>query len=476
MDFTNEQTGVINSPCANVVVNAFAGTGKTSTLRGYATARPKLRILYLAFNKAMASEAAESFPPNVECKTIHSLAYRTVGSRYEHKIANLRPTDITRYYTDVNLSVADVLVKTLENFMYSANATVSLENVPADLALSDRQRIVSGAQHLWNDMVDTHKLVPLPHDGYLKLFQLSKPQLSRRYDVILLDEAQDTNPVTADIVFSQKCGKVLVGDKHQAIYGFRGNVNVMDMLPYAELHYLTQSMRFGALVANAATTLLTYLKGENHTIVGRAQMARQPDQVDYSQPFAIISRTNAGVFAQAVQMLGHHKMHFVGGLQSYLFGKLRDVYNMWVNKKEQVQDSFYREFADFHALAAYGRDSGDKEVLSLVSVVTKYREQLPDLIGQVMQQACENPEDAHVLLMTAHRSKGLQFDQVVLDDDFHDLVDKKGKPNVTEHADFEQEVNLVYVAMTRAKRAIQFNKQFFAFIQAVDSDKLSLQR
>lgn len=474
MDFTSEQIGVINSQAASVVVNAFAGTGKTTTLRGYAAGRPRQRILYLAFNKAMATEAAESFPPNVDCKTIHSLAYGAFGHRFRHKLGQLRPSDIMRYYADVNLPVADVLVKTLESFMYSASASIGLDHVPGELALSDRQRIVGAAQHLWRDMADQNKPIPLPHDGYLKLFQLSRPVLSKRYDVILLDEAQDTNPVTADIVFSQACGKVLVGDKHQAIYGFRGNVNVMDLLPEAEQHYLTQSMRFGPLVANAATTLLTCLKGENHVIVGRAPMAARPDCIDDSRPFAIISRTNAGVFAQAIQMLGQHKIHFVGGLQSYLFGKLRDVYSMWIEKKDQVQDSFYREFPDFDALASYGRESGDKEVLSLVSVVTRYREKLPGLIEQVMLHACENPEQAHVLLMTAHRSKGLQFDQVVLDDDFHDLVDKRGKPNRTEHIDFEQEVNLLYVAMTRAKRAIRFNKQFLAFVQAVDAGKLPL--
>jgi superfamily I DNA/RNA helicase len=472
MQFTAEQAGVIDSQAANVVVNAFAGTGKTTTLRGYALARPRSRILYLAFNKAMAQEAAGSFPENVDCRTMHSLAYTAIGYRYRHKLGTLRPHDLLRHYSDVSLLVADVLVKTLENFMYSASPAVTEENVPESLPMSDRLRIAGAAQQVWRDMIDEGKPLPLTHDAYLKLYQLSMPVLSKRYDIILLDEAQDTNPVTADVVFRQSCGKVLVGDRHQSIYGFRGNVNVMDMLPGAEVHYLTRSMRFGSLVANAATTLLRYMKAEAHTIIGGGAMAARPDRIDEARPYAIISRTNAGVFNQAVGLLGQRRVHFVGGLHNSLFGKLRDIYGLWSDQGELVQDAFYREFGNFDALASYGRETSDKEILSLVSVVNQYRAALPELMNKVAGQTCANAADAQVLLLTAHRSKGLQFDQVLLDDDYQELVDKRGRRTAVDEAEFEQEVNLLYVAMTRAKRAIQFNRQYLAFIEAIDKGTL----
>lgn len=475
MEFTAEQAGIINSRSANVVVNAFAGTGKTTTLRGYAMARPRARILYLAFNKAMAQEAAGSFPENVDCRTIHSLAYTAVGYRYRHKLGTLRPNDLLRHYSDVSLLVADVLAKTLENFMYSADAMITEAHVPEALPMSDRLRITGAAQQVWRDIIDDGSSLPLPHDAYLKLYQLSLPVLSKRYDIILLDEAQDTNLVTADIVFRQRCGKVLVGDRHQAIYGFRGNVNVMDMLPDAEVHYLTRSMRFGSLVANAATTLLRYMKAETHAIIGGGAMAAQPDRLDHARPFAIISRTNAGVFNQAVNLLGQRRVHFVGGLHSSLFGKLRDIYGLWSDQGALVQDAFYREFGNFDALATYGRETSDKEILSLVSIVNQYRTALPGLMDQVGGQACATAAEAQVLLLTAHRSKGLQFDQVLLDDDFQDLVDKRGRrtaAHASNATEFEQEINLLYVAMTRARSAIQFNRQYLAFIEAVDKGSL----
>jgi superfamily II DNA or RNA helicase len=59
----------------SVSISAAAGSGKTSTLRMIAEARPKTQMLYLAFNKAIQVEADGSFPPNVTCNTAHALAY-----------------------------------------------------------------------------------------------------------------------------------------------------------------------------------------------------------------------------------------------------------------------------------------------------------------------------------------------------------------------------------------------------------------
>ena len=468
VQLTDEQRGVVESAAPALVVNAYAGTGKTTTLRAYASARPQQRMLYLAFNKVTASEAAASFPPNVSCRTVHSLAYTAVGHRYRHKLGPLRASDIKRLYQGVTAAMAELLVQTLERYMVSADESIDIEHVPSELALSDRQQFAAAARRLWNDMQDEDKSTPLPHDGYLKIYQLGKPALWRRHDVILLDEAQDTNPVTADIVLRQRCGKVLVGDRHQSIYGFRGSIDAMAMLPRAEAHYLTRSMRFGEPVARAATLLLQTMKGDTHAITGLGRMSATPGEVDRMQPYAIISRSNASVFAQAVKAIGQSRVHFIGGVQNYLLGKLSDVHHLWSGRRDLVQDAFYREFDNLDALFVHGRETGDKEIMSLVSVVREYRAALPGLIATVTAAACESPRDADLLLMTAHRSKGLEFDQVLLDDDFHDLVDKQGRPNrgALDAQAFEQEINLLYVGMTRARHALEMNRQCRAVLDA----------
>ncbi|XP_023804079.1 F-box DNA helicase 1-like [Cyanistes caeruleus] len=118
---------------------------------------------------------------------------------------------------------------------------------------------------------DVEKKYKMTCDGYLKLWQLSKPQLSG-YDAIFVDEAQDCTPAIVDIVQSQKCGKILVGDPHQQIYTFRGAVNTLYLLPHSHVFYLTQSFRFGPEIAYVGSTILDLCKGiRGKTLLGGTQ-------------------------------------------------------------------------------------------------------------------------------------------------------------------------------------------------------------
>ena len=58
--YTHEQLPAINSLARLVKLVAFAGTGKTTTLVGYAQARPNKRILYLCYNKSVEIVARKS--------------------------------------------------------------------------------------------------------------------------------------------------------------------------------------------------------------------------------------------------------------------------------------------------------------------------------------------------------------------------------------------------------------------------------
>ena len=84
MQLTAEQQ-VILSTNHDLVINAVAGSGKTTTLIAYAKSRPvNSRILYLAFNKTVKTEALSKFAAagvqNVKVETAHSLAYDYIVS------------------------------------------------------------------------------------------------------------------------------------------------------------------------------------------------------------------------------------------------------------------------------------------------------------------------------------------------------------------------------------------------------------
>ena len=56
------------------------------------------------------------------------------------------------------------------------------------------QQLVGDARLIWEKMRDyNEKKLVMTHDGYLKLYQLSRPALTR-YHCILIDEEQDLTP------------------------------------------------------------------------------------------------------------------------------------------------------------------------------------------------------------------------------------------------------------------------------------------
>ena len=97
LNYTEEQLKIINSNDNFLNVIAFAGTGKTTTLKAYAERRLNKKILYVAFNDSVIKEARNKFPKNVTVLTSHSLAYRKYGFNFKHKLTSyIKPNEIRK--------------------------------------------------------------------------------------------------------------------------------------------------------------------------------------------------------------------------------------------------------------------------------------------------------------------------------------------------------------------------------------------
>jgi|GEM_PF-641403 len=466
--FTPEQRLVVHSSVPVLLVQAFAGTGKTSTLIEFARANPDLRILYLAFSKAIQLEAAKRFPVNVICKTTHALAWRRFGASFKEagKLGFVNARDLMKLF-DIEASEARGVLHTIERFIQSSDQTISHVHVPSDvLNTANRERAVQFAAFAWEKMKNRGDAsLRMPHDGYFKLFQLSKPDLALEYDVILGDEWQDTNPVTHALVSAQQCRKVFVGDPHQSIFAFRGAVNAMAQVQADEVLRLTHSFRFGSGIANLATTILAGLKGEKHPLVGKG-LNESAFTVDRSRPYTVIARSNGTLFAEVVALLGRVKFHLVGleedrdhNLTYAPFDKLVDVHHVSTHQAHLARDPFIRSFKSASQLKDYAVQADDKELLMLIKIADDYGSNVPALVQRIKSEVVANSADAHVTLSTAHRSKGLEWAQVVLANDFEDFIDDRGQLRRATTQELVQEANLLYVATTRALRNLEINRQ-----------------
>jgi F-box protein, helicase, 18 len=480
MQPTPEQSSIIACPARTMKVRAFAGTGKTTTLRGLAFRVPQHRLLYLAFNKAIKEEATGKFPRNTQAMTAHGLAYRDIGKHYgnvKDKLQwGLRPfhvlpslgASLRLVPSGVHNLYGARVIETVQNFLVSADMAmtgqhVNVGNSPAEKKYMAPENILADAHLIWEQMQDLDHAMPMVHDGYLKLFQLTNPKLP--YDLVMVDEYQDTNPVVQDLVDRFQGRLVLVGDEHQAIYGFRGAVNAMNSVQTDAEHYLTGSFRFGKAVADVANAILA-AKGEKHALRGLggpSQMGKVPANTAH----AFIARGNSALFSRAVQAIEKNESFaFVGPLNNYRLDLIEQVYRL--SKRDKVNDPFLKAFDSFESLEAYAEAMEDRDIAGRCKLVTKYGPRLPGLLQQITQKAgtYPSPTTYRVTLTSAHRAKGLEFDHVQLADDFMDFYDEKTetwKDLTQTDAHTQEEINLQYVAATRAKQTLELGEKLQKF-------------
>ncbi|CAI1966581.1 DNA-dependent helicase II [Serratia quinivorans] len=457
---TPEQAAIIGWSGTKLVVRAFAGTGKTSTLVRFALANPDSRMLYLAYNRAVRNEAEQKFPFNVECKTSHQLAWPNFGRHYQQRLTgNLRITDVARQLNTRHWPLARVATITLNAFLCSADCQFGPQHLPDENARSglSAEKILAAAQLLWRESARQDGVFPVTHDVYLKLYQLSEPDLAKRWQTVLFDEGQDANPVTQALVLSQCCDVVMVGDRHQQIYRFRGAENALDaeQLADAEQLCLTHSFRFGPGVARVANMLLKR-QGETLPLVGNGGednvVASLPEQ-DKSTHIAVLSRTVAGVIGMALEAsLAGKKVYWVGGIAGYKTDELEDLYWFSADMPERMQSPLLaREYRNFEEFESVARATKDAEMNQGLRLLDQYFP-LPQKLQVMREHAVTDESQAQVTVSTAHRSKGLEWPVVMLNDDFADITD----PLMVD-SERTDETNLLYVAVTRAQQTLVLN-------------------
>lgn len=458
---TLEQQPIIDYKGLHLVVKAYAGCGKTATLVAFAQANPNLSILYLAYNKAIKDEALSKFPDNVTCKTGHQLAWPKFGTLYAHKLGNAKLTDVAKLLQTRDWGFVRHTMGVLNSFLSSAEPEIGLAHFFAGVPAEDQdsygddatERLLGAAGSVWEAMTDTESSFPCAHDAYLKLYQLSSPQLS--YDCILFDEAQDANPVLSAIVALQPGQKIFVGDPWQQIYRWRGAENALDQQieQGAEPMYLTNSFRFGPMIAGVANAILR-LQGETRPLVGLGPMDKVKTSMDGVRGrYTVLNRTVSGVIMSAIEAVSNGMVvYWNGGIGAYNLEGLEDTYNLKNNRMGDIRDFRVKAFKSYDAYTEAAEASEDPEMLRTMRIL-KDHGNIPQLLAALRQYSTDDIEDADIVVSTTHRAKGLEWDIVLLDEDFPDIFD----PERVDPDQVGDELNLLYVGVTRARKILILN-------------------
>ena len=489
LGLTNEQIAIINSH-GNIKINAVAGSGKTTTIIQYAATRPRgSKILYLAFNRSVKLEAKKRFAKlglqNVQVETAHSLAYNYIipKSGYTVSSAGYTPFEIAEILKLAGNGerhgeyiLANHIMKFLTYFCNSKAEKVQELNYRDTIAEKQALTFVTnfysiiekGTRTLLGKMHNGE--IGVTHDFYLKMFQLSRPHFS--YDYILFDEGQDASPAMLDVFLDQSSTKVIVGDSNQQIYGWRHALNSLAMVDYPS-YDLSASFRFGQEIANLSMDILAWKKHlrsfDQVIIEGRK------NEHDTGLK-ATIARTNLGLLLSAITFIKENEhvklIYFEGNINSYTYAEegasLYDVLHLFNGVRRLIRDKLIASMRNLKELEDYINKTEDRQLSMMVEVVKEYGNEIPALIRKLknMHAANDEKEKAGMIFSTVHRAKGMEYDEVTLVDDFITEAEIKRMAADVENAPLSleklnEEINLLYVAVTRAKRKLNIPEKIF---------------
>ncbi|WP_318205854.1 UvrD-helicase domain-containing protein [Streptomyces sp. SCL15-4] len=462
---TDEQTAALDAFRAgdHLTLQAGAGTGKTTLLAMLARSVPH-RGYYLAYNRAIAREATTRFPRTVQCKTAHALAYAAVGHRYTSRLhAPRRPAWQTGQALGLTKAIrigerdisqralSNALLRTITHFCHTADEAITRHHVPKLRGLEDAgmhrelaTHILPAAHRAWTDLqnpADGH--VRFEHDHYLKIWALDQPKIEAEY--LLLDEAQDTNPVVEEVFLAQRdhAQLVMVGDSAQAIYQWRGAKDVMAGFNGTRLT-LTQSFRFGPHLAEEANRWL-HLADAPIRLTGTPTVPTEIGPI--TSPDAVLCRTNVGAMANVMQHLNTGQQVALTGGGDSLYTLARAAGDLKEGRRTHHPElTLFPSWGDVQDYAAH--DPAGRDLQPLVNLVDTHG---PGAILAAVARLVPEP-NAQVTISTAHKAKGREWPRVLIADDFpRPKEDHNEAATPTDPID-DAEARLAYVAVTRARR------------------------
>ena len=451
MRLTPEQQAIIEAardlPKAGVLkIQAAAGSGKTFILLQIAQSLPHASFLYLAFNRSIVEEMHNKATKNMTVKTTHALAYSHILTQ---DYPDMQPR---KEYTAFEIG------EILENRNYHYIARV--RQILYDFCNSSLERFSARLGEGYQDAQKIYMMmkrgeIPFTHAFYLKEYQLLPAQQRRLdYDYVLLDEAQDTNEVTLDIFLQMPCRKILVGDEHQSIYGFRGAFNALSNINTAHKHMLTQCFRTPQCYLDKATFFLNHFKDlpQNVWIVSQI-----PQSFDCATS-AILTRTNAKI-VEIIAKNASDTLHIVKNPDE-IFAMILSLKALQEGNRAHITAphlQYLKKFKNLDEVQQYAEDTNEPELKYSIFVLNQYGKDIVHLYRKA-KKLYQNKEGT--ALLTTHTAKGLEFDRVTIEDDFSNLYEQHqklfGQGRISEVAfqKFYEEINLYYVAITRTKKQL----------------------
>lgn len=466
----------------HAIINATAGSSKTYTLCECMKITSG-NAVFLAFNKSIADELQKKVPSHVKACTLHSLGFSAIRwhfgktivdgeklnkimdgisglkffkgmNRIEWKETNQKRSQIKRLVSLVKMSLID------------PNNNEAIAEQANFYGIEYDENILSMFRHVFEKSVAIKYYIDFDDMIYFPVhYQLSM----LKYDWVFVDESQDLNRTQIELVLSivkPKTGRVVaVGDPKQSIYGFRGADSeamnrIKNALNAIELP-LSVCYRCPTSHIKLAQELVPHIEAAPSACEGEILNLKEDlfdSEIVKDKNPLVLCRINAPLMQYALALIAKGIKATIKGrdigkslltiIDNIEGDSIEDIYagiRNWENReleklyKKNAPDSMIETVKDKADTLEAIADSCDGRNCVVRKIETIFTDDKVD----------------GVEFSSVHKAKGLQADAVyIIKPELMPLIRKNQKD-----WEYEQELNIKYVALTRSKNKLVFVKK-----------------
>lgn len=477
----------VSEGSGNAVVNAKAGSGKTTTAVN-AVDRMSGDVLMLAFNKKIATELQNRLVtmgyPNASAATFHSESLKSLAkAKGKMSVNNSKVYNFVEYFTQegelmkCRKAIMD-MVRFAKEYGFGVSGCNTVDDINAWVNIIQHNDIDVDADVSLETIIDVCQKVLDLNNRDVKSIDFSDmlyfPLLFDvdmiQYDWIIVDEAQDTN-VCRKLLLKKMLkpgGRLIaIGDPNQAIYGFTGAENnsmelIKTMFDAVELP-LSVCYRCGKKIIESAKEYVADIEAFENNSDGEIssikydEFVKSTPSLNLNKNDGIICRNNSPLVALAFALIRE-------GIGCRIEGKDIGQNLITLTRKWKVKDlatftlrlqkHFDRESEKASkAKLALLEDKFDTMMILIERCQTLGKHDVASLQKLISDMFSDNDDYKKpnvVTLSSIHKSKGLEFDNCYI------LGMSQFQPSKYAVLDWmkEQEKNLSYVAITRAKNKL----------------------
>lgn len=493
MNFSKYQAAVfdwVQNGRGSKVVEAVAGSGKTTTIVHAASLiPPHFRVLFLAFNKNIAEELKTRLPAHVTARTMNSLGS---GIVFKHKGACPLEADklnrvvkdaITKHLGEDGLTLFKFPIRLIVRRM--KNLGIRPEELRGELWNDIKEEVIAESEDLDRDFLadwshEGKTFFEVCHDITCEAIKMTVEAADidfddqiylpvyhgwklKPYDFIFVDECQDLSPSNRKLlklVSNRSTRFCFVGDSRQAIYAFRGADSRSiacikeefgcDSLPLSICYRCPKDV---VRMAQQVAPEIEHFDGNQDGQVGTSVVAFNPSE--YRKNDLLVCRLNAPLVRAAIQLAKNGKRCVILGRE---FGKsLSSLVRSFKAKRVEyvpaaAQRWMEKKIATFVSMGKDPESAACKEVADKYEALMFFYEELKpshvdDFCSMIEARFSDKEDGESIVLATVHKAKGKEYDRVfIVDPGKIGAFGGRGS----------QEENILYVAVTRAKKELAF--------------------